>query len=413
MLVTASQLDRIARCPASAALPQIHVVDEDAKAPERGIAVHSYLERYSILLQTADQASARTAALAEVDEQWRGVCADIDLELLRDLSLLTAEPAVAYNWRDGTARRLYPAERRAYDVDEACEIPMTSDVVGIDERAGVVHVGDYKGPHAWLPQPDGSYQLVTAALAWSRLYRVRAARVEYVRILDDGRPVRWSSHIDAIGLATAAIRVRDLMESLGPLRASVLAGVVPDVTAGRWCRYCPSSQHCPSTTALVRAALSSAPLDLREPLTPATAKLARERLEAWKLGIKPLEAALHAYAKLNPIPVGADEDGAERWWGELERPGNDRLDGAIVHRVLTEIYDGAAANGAVTMEATKKAITDVVRAKLEPGDKITHAVERVINRVRELGGITNPPTRTTTEYTVAANGETRAARRKT
>src|SRR5262249_27277760 len=158
-----------------------------------------------------------------------------------------------------------------------------------------------------------------------------------------------------------------------------------------WCRYCPARQHCPSKTALIRRVLSDPqPIPYLQPLTPESALRAYQLLAPAKAAIAAAEAALYAYAKVTPIPLGEDEDGSLRYFGELKRPGKEVLDGAITHRVLTELYGGEAANKTVTMEVTKRAITDVVRDRMAQGAKITHEAERVFARIRELGGSARP-----------------------
>jgi hypothetical protein len=404
MLVTGSQLDRVVRCPASAALPQvIDANDEDRDARDRGTAVHRYLERVSLV--------GREAALAETDEPWRGLCADIELGKLTEQLALSHEVAVAYNWRADTARLLTPIAPRAYEIDPTCEVAMTLDVAGASTN--MVYVGDYKGGHAWLPEPEQSYQLGAGALAIARLYGATRARVEYIRIRDDGTTRKFYADLDVFALDAAAEKIATLLVEIPPRRAAVAAGEVPDVTEGRWCRYCPARQHCPAKTALVRRVLHDPqPIPYLQPLTPESALRAYRLLKPAKDALKQIEEALYAYAKYTPISLGRDEDGSERFFGELRRPGNEELDGAVVHRVLVELYDGEVANKAVELSATKAAITNAIRPALPAGEKITHHTDRVFARVRELGGAKRPETTTTVEHTIAPDGAAKARKRK-
>lgn len=405
MIVTipsGSQMDRIVRCPASAALPQIHDANPD-DGRERGTAMHRFLERVPEI--------GREAALAETDEEHRTFCASIELATLADRMTLSRELALAYNWRSDSARRLLPLEHRAYEVDPSCEIPLTLDLAGAADAA--VYAGDYKSGHGWLPEPAQSMQLGLGALALARLHDATDAHVEYIRIRDDGEPRRWRASLDIFGLEAAAERVRETMAGVERLRAELAVGATPNVVEGQWCRYCPARQHCPAKTALIRRVLSDPqPIPYLQPLTPESALRVYQLLSPARSALAQAEAALYAYAKVTPIPLGEDEDGSVRLFGELRRPGNEVLDGAIAHRVLTEMFDGEAANGAVTMDVTKKAITDVVRTHLQPGTKITAEAERVLARIRELGGARRPETTTTTEYTVSPDGDTKARRRK-
>jgi hypothetical protein len=402
--VTGSQLDRIKRCEASAALPQvINASDDEHSDRDRGTAVHRFLERSSQV--------GRDVALAEVDEKWRGHCADIELLKLAQQMQLSHEVAVAYNWVTDTARILQPITPRAYDIDPTCEVATTIDVCGVGDR--IVYVGDYKGPHAWLPEPEQSYQLGLGALAMARLHGCTRARVEYIRIRDDGSVRKFNADLDVFGLEDAAEKIAKLMGHVPRLRVLVEGGHVPDVVEGRWCRYCPAKQHCPAKTALIRHVMTDPqPVPYMLPLTPETAQRAYKLLRPAKDALAQIEAALYAYAKTTPIPLGTEEDGSLRFFGELRRPGNEELDGAIVHQVITQIYGGEVANKVVEMTATKKAITDAVRAALPTGEKITHAVEKVFEEVRERGGSKRAETVSTIEFSVDPEGATKARRRK-
>lgn len=402
--VTGSQLDRVARCPASAALPQIiDANDEDNKARERGTVMHRFLERVA--------AVGRMAALIEVDNEHRDFCSDIEIVKLTEQLKLSTEVAVAYNWQSDTARLLTPIAPRAYEIDPECEVALTLDLVGVGK--GVVYVGDYKSGHGWLPEPESSYQLGVGALAIARVFGAKRAHIEYIRVRDDGTVRKFGAHLDVLALDAASDRVRELMSGIPALRATIEAGVVPSVVEGRWCRYCSARQHCPAKTALIRHVLTDAqPVPYLLPLTPESAQRAYAMLAPARAAIAQIEAAIYGYAKTTPIPVCIEEDGSERWFGELERPGNDQLDGAITHQVLTELYGGEAANTAVTMEVTKAAVTNVVRSKLLPTEKITIVTKEVLEAIGARGGISNPTTRSTTEYTIAPDGEIKARKRK-
>ncbi len=102
----------------------------------------------------------------------------------------------------------------------------------------------------------------------------------------------------------------------------------------------------------------------------------------------------------------------ERGDDEVTRDGNDVLSGPIVHSVLAEMFGGEAANAAVTMEATKAAVTDVVRKHMPKDAKVTHEVKKVLELVKARGGVTNPPTTSTREFTVSPDGLTRVRKRK-
>ncbi len=404
-----SSLDRIAMCAPSAALPQIFDANDhdDPKSPKKkGTAVHSFLDRVA--------AVGRDAALAEVDEAHRDRCASINLAKLGARLTFSTEVALAYNWRDDTARRLTPVAPRLYEIDIESEVPVTLDLAAYDPDANKVYDGDYKGPRAWLPKPSDSMQLAVGALSLARIHGADEAEVEYIRILDDGEPLRFGSTLDVFGLESVADRIRSTMGLVAKTRELVDAGGTPNVTEGPWCRYCPARQHCPAKTAGMRALLvGDNRITLRDPVTPENAATFYAKVKAAEEMLAHAKSALYSYAKTTPIPVRVEEDGTIRMFGEWRRPGAEVLDGAKAHLAITEIVGPEAANKAVTMEVTKSAIGDVARAKaLETGETIKAETAKILDRIKELGGVSNRDTCTTTEYTISPDGAAKMKKRK-
>ena len=408
--VSGGQLDRVVRCQASAALPQIiDANDEDKPDRNKGLAVHSFLERIPEV--------GREAALAEVPEEHRNICADIELAKLAAHLKMSREISIAYNWVKDTARLLTPDDQGRVDIDRSCEIAMRLDVVGFNEAERQVFVGDYKTGNGWLPDPEKSYQLGAGAVAAARLFGARSARVEYIRIRDDGTVRKWDATLDLFGLDGTAEAIAKAMSGTQELRDRILGGEIPNVVEGPWCRYCPARQHCPAKTALVRHVLGDPqPIPYAFPLTPEGALRAYVMLKKAKEAINQIDSALFAYAKLTPIPLGIEEDGSERWFGELRRQGSESFDGAITHQVITERFGGETANKVVTMETTKKAIVDAAREHLKPGEKITRVSEDIYKELRIRHQEKNIPltkeTCTTVEFTVDPSGEAKARKRK-
>lgn len=403
---TGSQMDRILRCPASAALPQVRDAN-DEKHRDRGTAAHAFLARVGEV--------GREAALAEVDEQWRPFCDSIELAQLEDRVTLTTELALAYDWRRDTARILEVLDARAYEVDPDSEIPLTIDLAGVAD--GTVYAGDYKGPHAWLPEPEQSMQLGLAALALARLHDAWSARVEYIRLRDDGTTRRFGAALDAFALEGAADRVRTAMGNVAELRARHDAGETLSVVEGPWCRYCSARPHCPAKTAMIRAVISdtarSIPYDL--PITPANAGAAYSMWTRAREVIKTLESALYAYARDVAIPLGEDPDGSLRFFGSLAREGNEELDGGIAYGVLAEMYGTDEAAKAVEMSITKKSIGDIVNRNLDrlnPGERKTHRIMAIVTEIGKRGGSKRKSLDRPTEFTVAPDGEAKARKRK-
>lgn len=401
---TGSSLDRIALCPASAALPQITEVDDNEQsARNRGTAVHKFLERTAAL--------GREAALAEVDLKHRDRCESINTAKLADRLKLSTEVAVAYNWRDDTARILTPIAPRAYEVSED-EIAATLDIAAYDPVDRRVYSGDFKGPRAWLPAPESSMQLGLGALALARIYDADEAEVEYIRILDQGEQRRFNATLDAFGLEAAAERVRSTLGLVSVMRSKWEGGSVPNVVEGAHCRYCPAKMFCPAKTAGMRAVLNGEQrLSLREPITPENASRFYEMFRTAKDLLAQAEAATYAYAKLTPIKVRDEDDGSIRYFGELSREGNDVLDGGKTHAVIAKRYGGEVANEVVTMDTSKRAIGDAIK-KHKPADATqVGELKAILADLEALGGISNPTTTTTTEYVVSASGEAKAKKR--
>lgn len=410
---TGSQMDRIAHCPASAALPQVRDAN-DNKARDRGTAMHKFLERVAL--------AGREIALTEVDDEHRPFCAGIDITALTMQLSLSPEFALAYDWRNDTARALQPVEHRAYEVDESSEIPLTIDVAGVGHRT--VYAGDFKSGYGWLPEPSQSMQLGLGALALARLHRARSARVEYMRVRDDGSVYRFAAVVDSFGLEATANRVSKTMRVVEELHVSVAAGTIPNVVEGPWCGYCPARHFCPAKTALVRSVLDAKPVSLREALTPANVSSAYLMLRRAKEGFSLLEKAIHAYVRdgevstpghVSPtaIPLGPDPDGSMRFFGMFDRLGNEKLDGSKTYEVLAKRYGADVATKAVEMETTKKAIEDVVRANLKPDEKIGATREAIVEEIRALGGSKRGKPDKPTEFTFAPDGTAKATKRKT
>lgn len=405
--VSGSTLDRVVRCQASAALPQI--VDQDDTKPnqrrDEGIAVDKFIERVSKV--------GRDAALLEVDVQYRDICADVQIAKLTAQLRMSHQVTFVYNWRDDTSRIAEVIEGERVVVDRTCEVVFRVDVTGLAERERKVYVGDYKRVRGWLPAPEHSYQLAGGAVAAARYFNARSAFVEYIRIRDDGSIGKFGNELDMLALDAAAEKIAATMRGAMELRERVIGGLVPNVTEGGWCRYCPAKQHCPAKTALARHVLTDpVPVPYTIPLTPERAREAYVLLKKAKDAIKTVESAIHAYVKFEPIFLGEDEDGSERWFGELSRPGDEKLDGRITHQIITGEYGGAAANEVVTMEATKKAITEAIK-KYKPGDATIVSEQKKIHKaITEAGGVSRPTTCTTIEYTISPDGDTKARKRK-
>lgn len=402
--VSASSMDRVARCEASAALPQVTDANE-SDGQERGHAVHKFLERLPEV--------GRDAALLEIPEKWRDLCESIQIGRIAAQLVLSREVTIVYNWRDDTARLPAADETgRTVKIDRRSESVVRMDLLGRADRR--VYAGDYKTGYGWTPEPAQSFQLGMGAVAAARLFGARSATLEYIRIRDDGTVRKFAGTMDLFALDETAAKIRKTMLRAMELRERVLGGFVPNVVEGPWCKFCPAKFHCPAKTAGMRHVINDrSPVPYVLPLTPEIALVAYTKLKEAKERLGMIESAIYAYAKLTPIPLGADEDGTLRFFGELARDGNDVIDGAKAHRVIAGRFGGEVANKVVTMETTKKAITAAVKENKLPDETQKEVFEAILDEIDKLGGITNPTTTTTVEYTVDPDsGETKVRKKR-
>lgn len=371
--LTASEMERASRCPASVTLPRL---DAHTEAAERGTEIHAFLERIP--------AMGREASLALVPDAWREVCEAIDVERLP--TNLAAEVALAYDVAADTGREIGRGLRRDYSSAGANEIVGTADVVGLSQDA--VLVSDWKTGRTDTQPAALSLQLRTLALAAARAYGRDIVHVEKIRIRENGYAWRDRAVFDVFDLDEIAAEVRGIY--------STVAGADPPLRPGSWCRHCPAFAACPAQTALLRRVVDGSEIDDVErmlPLSPEVARVAYERWQAMKHLMKRIEAALHAYAKEHPIPLGG-----HRVFGELVTEGNEKIDGEVAWTVLADRHGPVVANAAVTKSATKASIREALRASLTEPRALARTEREVLSRIRDLGGASKPLTSKVTEY---------------
>jgi hypothetical protein len=159
-LISASSLQRVDACPASAVLPR---ATHDSTASDKGNHLHAHLKRLA-------QGVPQDKSLAEVPEAYRAICAE-----LPDPGRGMAEVAFAYDVETGQARELGRDIERQYGKLAPTEIPGSVDFM---QMAGdVVVVDDYKSGHSEVPPARENLQLHTLALMACRAYGASKARV--------------------------------------------------------------------------------------------------------------------------------------------------------------------------------------------------------------------------------------------
>lgn len=376
---TASSIERALACPGSLALPGVYT---SSRAAERGTAIHEYLE--------AVQGGADPeAALEEVPEDWRPVCAAIELDRLPQG--LAAEVAFAYHLNDGTGRELGCRLGRRYEGTEEWELPGTADVVGLSEDA--VYVGDYKT--GWVePTPaERNGQLLFLALAAARAYGRDAAVVEIIRIKENGTPWRDRAELDELDLDAFAAELGQLRARAAAAHEQVALVGDPDVHPGPHCKYCPAFSRCPSKRdLLIRLAAGTAFDEWKavQPLSPAVAGAAYERFLMVRQAMKHVEAAWkEALAKYGELPLSAG-----RVLREVLEEGNEQLDGRVVYAVVKAQLGQEVAEAAVEIAASKASIDRALKAAagagiIKPRTGAAHQ-RAILKVVRDRKGATRP-----------------------
>lgn len=373
-MISASQLHRISICPASAALPQ---TPEQSEHATRGTVIHHFLE---------DAArEGRDAALELVPEEYRELCAQIDLARLPvDPKAYAAEVALAYDpWND-RGRELGRGLGRDYTGLMPSELPGTADVIGLS--ADTVYVGDFKtGYEGYVPAARFNKQLKFLALAACRAYGRDTAIVELLHLRANGTPWRDRAEFTAFDLEDFAVELLQILQRVGVAQRQYKTDKTATTVAGSHCRHCPAYRDCPSQTALIRAMATTPDAldeDIRAALTPQTAALAWERLKVAELAIDRVRKAIYAYAEKQPVEL---PNGAILGPTETRR---EYLDGAVVRQVLRKLATPDIADAACELESSKAAIQRAVKPLAEAwGMPIAGVMRKVLDAVREEGGV--------------------------
>lgn len=384
MRPTASSLERAGRCIGSAILPR---VDEVTDAASRGLAIHAFLARVAEV--------GREEALGDVSEEFRPVCAAIDLDVLPTSALeVIAELAMAYDPETGTARELGRNIGRRYPPVGPYEFVGTADVVTVS--AADVLVADFKTGRGMITPATDNAQLRLLGLAASRLFERRRLRVAIIRITEEGTPYFDSADFDAVGLDIIEEELRDLGRRISHAKDLLEIGEPPPITVGNHCRRCPSLIYCPGQTTLVRRLASEPAGSGDEPfaaLTPEQAATAWARLKVAEEVVRRGREALYAYARdygihlANGVVVG-----------EVETQ-RRQLDGRAAFEVLDRLHGLDVARAAVEIEASQASIERALRGVAEEtGEKLAKLKRRVMAELEQVGAVSVRTSRVVREH---------------
>jgi hypothetical protein len=353
-LLSASVVPRVLACPTSAVLPQREYRTAWA---DRGQDRHADRE-----------VSADLRDLAKLPPEVAGLIGPNDR--------LLAEHVFGYDVATGAARHLGPIPREQYASAGLApfEIPGKPDltIVGTDH----VVIVDYKGFEEVEPS-ESNKQLATYALMVARALGLDEVTV--VIVYEFRRPS--IAVLEALDLDAHAERLKQLYGDVA--RARLDPGRY--LATGPHCKYCPAFLDCPRQKALaIDAETGLLALRVEE-----TFPFADDDEAAWALDLlaelKRLASRIHAglevRAKARPIPLANGNA-----WGPREKRGNERLDGNVMHAVMTEKHGPKLADLAAPRTATKKALREAL--EYAGADmSLDAAAEVVLEAVRARGGV--------------------------
>lgn len=302
VVLTASGLERVKACPASAVLPAIL---RTADAAERGKTIHRYLED---VLRGHSEADA----LVHVREDLRDLCRALDYRRATGDLADGLRPEVAFrvNVISGVADDLGDGLERGYPTALMGDIFGTTDVYGRRAWDDMPVVIDWKtGFTAVTPCRDNP-QMKFAVVAVALLTGATEIEARIAMIRPSGR-VDVDTHIftawdvdDALdemaGIYDRVLGAKEL------LRGHVLPVLYPD----DYCTYCPAYPACPAQTALARAMLDDVAgfADKLAVLTPRQAGHAYVKLKSFKRLYDMVDKAIKTMAKASPLPIDAEHE---------------------------------------------------------------------------------------------------------
>lgn len=355
-MLSSSRLELADRCPGHLTLPH---VDEPTVWSDAGNERHA-----------GDEHAINAGDVpAEYTERWPGLTWRSEVSYMYDVS-------------SDTARFLGVGIKRAYGAQAPFEIPGTIDVEG--RGSGMLVVIDRKGFEA---------QTSVASHPQVRFLALAAARVQPAeRIIVAIRPELGPMDIAEIDpgfdLDAIAHDVKSLLIRSAAVRADARAGRPVTFTTGRHCRWCPGFASCPRQSelkALVKLDDTHPELALQLVLDADSAPDVYALYRRIGILHKRIGQTLYSYAAHNPIPLGG-----ARFFGRVDKLGNERLDGDKVHEVVSEMYPDRA-DAATTRTATKKRLEDALKGR-------RGAMKAVLDAVRARGGSERKATYEVEEY---------------
>ncbi len=252
---------------------------------------------------------------------------------------------------------------------------MTLDLVVHSDRR--ILLIDYKGYKRVTPAAVNP-QLATGALALARASGRDEITVAIVYLGASWLPADVAT-LSVFELDMHAVRLREMLTSSDR-----------GLHTGPWCEYCHAFLACPEQKVLALRA-GNGEIALRvESMIPfhgdAEATEGYALYQQVRIVATRMRAALTARAIERPIPLGSG-----RFFGRVDKQGNEKLDGDTVHRVVTQLHDRETADRAVIRSATKTRLDDALKGK-------RGAAKAVLDAVRTAGGATRSAGSEIAEY---------------
>lgn len=396
-LPTGSRLGLAAICAASQVL---EVVDTEFATGEAGREKHTGLG--SVI-----EGKPLPDALTTDTKKWVENITE-DEALIAPLRGSITEPAFAYDVATGLVRYVGRDVKWRYNASPT-EFAGALDFVKVELVNDTVMVADLKTGQGETDHPIRNWQLRFGALTAARHFGVDNAKLGLL-LAPEGRTPRWQwSHLDAFGLEEVALDLNRLAERIGWARRDVAQGKTPRLVVGEHCGNCKARHGCPARVAMAKR-LGGEPeevvMDLKMMLTPQSAAIALARWKAASKALVEVGAALYAYAKEQPIPLGGG-----LVWGPQQKE-REVIDAEKAWFILEEEFGGKVAKAAMTLETSKAGVDRAMHEMREqlrgwpvekprppgvPAGKVTLKAlnEKTLETLRKKGAVT---TKTITEY---------------
>lgn len=366
MILSASALDRVDKCPVSASMPAVHSTSE---AAESGTEKHE---------ACADVLEGRRA-LADLDSESTRVYETIEPHVQG----MRAERALVINLDSGAVRHVGYRIGRNYGPVADHELPVTLDFSGLDTLV------ELKTGHMEVPLPGDNLQIQAQSYALATVEGVSSVRVRLAQVPEGKRPfVSDLIEFHVLDHDEILRKLRDVHRRAVWAKQKIARGERPPLNEGAWCKYCPARLECPAKTSLIRAAADGETL---APISRETAADVYLKIERFEEVLKAAKSQIYALASSEAIPLGGGYV-----LGETEVASGEKVDPGVAWSVFREAFGEEVAKRVVRFSVTKKAISDVTTqlfadygasSPLLGESKTKTAAQKWINeQIRELGG---------------------------